>query len=58
MDVYHDNERVADDNCSIDLGYENGIKNLMDMENHNENHQQAQEPDYYGTRNCDYDFFD
>ena len=44
MEMYHESEREANDEPSIDLSYENGINNFMDTENYNENHQHAQDP--------------
>jgi hypothetical protein len=57
MEMYHESEREANDEPSIDLSYENGINNFMDTENYNENHQHAQDTNFY-ERNCDFDFFD
>ena len=57
MEMYYNNGRENNDDCSLDFNLDNGIINLRDTENHNENHQRAEEPDFY-ERNCDFDFFD
>ena len=57
MEMYYNNERENNDDCSLDFNLDNGIINLRDTENHNENHQHAEEPGFY-ERNCDFDFFD